>query len=126
MQAGKTMKVAFTLKGQDLDGTIDPRFGRAEAFLIVDTDTNEFERIDNTANVEAASGAGIAAAQSLADRGVRALITGHCGPNAFEALAAAGIQIYLGASGPVRQALEQYKAGTLHAADKPDVQGHWR
>ena len=119
------MKVAVTSRGMELDSEVDPRFGRARYFIVVDTDTGEFQTMDNAQNLNAAQGAGIQAAQQVAALGVEALLTGHCGPNAFRALSAGGIKIFAGAEGTVAEAIEQFKAGKLTPAEGADVQGHW-
>ena len=87
------MKLAFTTLGEKLDSTLDPSFGRARNFLVYDLQTQSIEIISNTKNLEAAQGAGIQAAQTIAKAGAHALITGHCGPKAFRALEAAGIKV---------------------------------
>ena len=76
------MKIALTTSGETLEAPLDPRFGRAPRFLVYDTDTTAFEIVDNRAGLEAAQGAGIQAAETLARLGVRGLVTGHCGPGA--------------------------------------------
>jgi len=119
------MKVAITATGSDLESSVDPRFGRAKFFVVCDTETGDFEVVDNKMNVNAMQGAGIQAAQTIADRGVGCVITGHCGPKAFATLKAAGISVVVGASGTVRDALEQYKNGQLKATDSSDVEAHW-
>jgi len=119
------MKIAVTSTGDTPDSEVDPRFGRAKFFMIYDDEKDSFEAIDNVQNLQAAQGAGIQAAQNVADAGCRALITGHIGPKAFGALKAAGVKISTGASGTVREAIEMFKAGKLKSADSPDVQGHW-
>jgi predicted Fe-Mo cluster-binding NifX family protein len=119
------MKIAVTSMGKDLDSPIDPRFGRARYFLIADTESGDFEIHDNEQNINALRGAGIQSADNVARFGVGALLTGHCGPKAFRALAAAGISIYVGVDGAVKDALERFKNGELKAADSPDVEGHW-
>jgi len=119
------MKVAVTAQGESLDAQVDPRFGRGAAFVIVDTDTDDCAYLDNSQNVNAAQGAGVQAAQAVINRGVDALVTGHCGPNAFRTLSQAGVKVYVGAEGTVREAIEKLKAGELKEADSPDVQGHW-
>ena len=65
------MKIAVTSTGNTLDSQVDPRFGRAAYFLVVDTETMEFECISNDA-VSAAGGAGISAAKTVADSGAKA------------------------------------------------------
>ncbi len=119
------MKVAITAKGNDLKSEVEPRFGRCQWFLLVDIDTNEVEVIDNTENVNRAGGAGIGATELIASKGAEALITGHCGPNAFTTLNAAGIKVFLGGQGRVEEMLEKLKKGELQAVEAPDVKGHW-
>ncbi len=118
------MKVAVTSRGPTLGDEIDPRFGRAQVFLVVDTDTGEFEVVDNKQNLEAAQGAGIQAGRIVADHGAEVLITGHCGPNAFRTLSAAGIKVVLAAEGTVGEAVEKFKKGELKPAGDADVEGH--
>ncbi|MEO0069653.1 MAG: NifB/NifX family molybdenum-iron cluster-binding protein [candidate division WOR-3 bacterium] len=119
------MKIAVTAQGKTLTDPVDPRFGRAKYFIIIDPDTGAFEVKDNQAGVDAAQGAGIQAAEAMSAAGVQAVLTGHCGPKAFRALSAAGIKVYIGVEGTVQEAVEKFKAGSLKPATKADVQGHW-
>ena len=119
------MKIAVTSQGRELTSPVDPRFGRAKFFAIVDTETNEFTCADNSQNLSAAQGAGIQAGRNVVELGVSAVITGHVGPKAFATLQAGGVSVYNGASGTVTEALEQFKAGTLSQSDGADVEGHW-
>ena len=119
------MKIAFTSSGNDLDAPLDSRFGRAAAFLIYDTDKDKLEVIDNEQNLNAAQGAGIQAAQTVANSGAECVVTGHCGPKAFHVLTTAGIKIYNTDLATVREALTAYLAGELKSADSADVEGHW-
>jgi predicted Fe-Mo cluster-binding NifX family protein len=84
----------------------------------------EFETIPNDA-AGAMGGAGIQAAHIVASKGVKVLITGHIGPNAFQALSAAGIKIVTGALGTVREVIEKYRKGELEEAHMPTVPGHF-
>jgi len=86
------MKIAITSRGPTLDDEVDARFGRCACFLIVDPDTMEVEALEN-ASAALGGGAGIRSAQALADRGAEVVLTGNCGPNAFQTLAAAGIKV---------------------------------
>lgn len=118
------MRIAISATGPSLDAEVDPRFGRCGHFIIVDTETMEFEGVENT-NVMASGGAGIATAQMVANKGVQAVLTGHCGPNAYQTLAAAGIQVITGVGGRIRDAIEGYKAGRFQAAPQPTVDAHF-
>jgi len=118
------MKIAVTSKGTELTSEVDPRFARARYFIVVDTESDVFQAIDNEQNVNAAHGAGPQAAQKIAEAEVEALLSGNVGPRAFAALNAAGIKVYIGAEGTVAEAAEQFKAGKLQAADDANVGGH--
>jgi len=118
-----TMRIAVTAQGADLDSAMDPRFGRCRNFVIVDSDSDEFEAFSNE-SVMASGGAGTQSAQFLANNGVDAVVTGNVGPNAARALEAAGIKVYAAASGTVRDALEAYKAGKLSPVSGATVGSH--
>lgn len=117
------MKICVTARTSGLDALIDPRFGRCSYFVIVDSETMESEAFANTA-AGAVGGAGIQAAQLVASKGAKVLITGNAGPNAFQALSTAGIKVVTGAVGTVREAIEKYKKGELKETGTPTVQGH--
>lgn len=119
------MKIAVTTSGESLDAPLDPRFGRAKKFLLYDTDSGEFELIDNVQNLNAPQGAGIQAAQNVSSLGAAVVITGNCGPKAYKTLMAAGIKVVVGSEGSVMQAIEQFERGKLKPAEAPNVEGHW-
>ncbi len=119
------MKICITSTGPTLDSDMDPRFGRCQYFLFIDSDTQAFEAVENP-NLSASGGAGIQSAQLVANKGVEALITGQVGPNAFTTLQAAGIKILTGASGKVQEVLEKYQKGQISSsAQGPTVQAHF-
>jgi predicted Fe-Mo cluster-binding NifX family protein len=118
------VKIAVSSTGNTLDSVIDPRFGRCSKFLIVDTDTMETETVVND-SVTAAHGAGIGAAQNISSQGVKAVITGHVGPNAHMALSGAGVEIYTVQQGTVKEAVELLKRGELRKVSSPTVGGHF-
>jgi predicted Fe-Mo cluster-binding NifX family protein len=120
------MKIAVSACGHDLEALVDPRFGRAPYFLIVDMDTMEFEALPNQASMQAPQGAGIQAAALVARHRPAAVLTGHCGPKAFHTLEAAGIPVIVGVEGSVRDAVQNYRAGKLKPARGPNVTSHWR
>jgi len=114
------MKVAISSSGKDLDSLIDPRFGRCPYFVIVETDNMSFEVFDNE-SIALGGGAGIQSAQFISSKGAEAVITGNCGPNAVQTLSAAGVELYLGNTGTVSEALEKYKSGSLTPTNKANV-----
>jgi predicted Fe-Mo cluster-binding NifX family protein len=119
------MKIAITTKGFDLDSEVDPRFGRAKRFLVVDSESGEFTVVDNTPNLDASGGAGIQSAETIARHGAEVMLTGHCGPNAFRALEAAGIKVVTEVDGIVKDAVEKLSKGEYTFAESADVAGHW-
>lgn len=119
------MKIAVSSQGKEITSDIDPRFGRAGYFLIIDSDSMEFQVLENRQNLDLPQGAGIQAGKTIADAGADILITGNCGPKAFQVLSAAGVDVIVGAKGTVKDAVSQYREGKLKAADAPNVEGHW-
>ena len=119
------MKIAITTQAEGLGAEVDPRFGRAKGFVIYDTESKEVEFVDNVQNLQAVQGAGVQSSRNIIDSGARVLITGNVGPKAFTALNSEGIEIYIGASGTVEQAIEDYKKGNLKKAEDANVEGHW-
>jgi len=118
------MKIAVTATGPSLDDQVEARFGRAPYYLFVETETMEVEAVQNP-NVAAGGGAGIQSAQLMSDHGVQYVLTGNCGPNAFQVFSAAGIQVIVGMSGGARQAVEQFKTGVFTASNQPNVASHF-
>ena len=117
-------KIAVSSTGDNLDAQVDPRFGRCAYFIFVDTDTLKYEAVQNP-NVSAASGAGIQTAQLVANKEVEAVLTGNVGPNAFQTLQAAGVNVIAGVSGKVKDAVQTYKDGKIQAAGGPTVASHF-
>jgi predicted Fe-Mo cluster-binding NifX family protein len=118
------MKIAISSQGEDLEALVDPRFGRCAYFIIYDTETKKIESSSNPA-LEAMGGAGIQAAQLIADKGVEIIITGNVGPNAFQTLNQANIKIYGGASGTVKESLKKYENGELNEYSTSSVPRHF-
>ena len=118
------MKIAVTSSGTDLSAPVDPRFGRCQGFVIVETEDMSFEAVPNP-NVGVGSGAGIQSAQLISEKGAEVVLTGNCGPNAYSTLNAAGIQVIVGAGGTVQEAVDAFKSGALSAAGGPNVQSHF-
>ncbi len=118
------MKIAVTSTGTSLDSEIDPRFGRCRFFLLVETDDLQFEALENQ-NITLGGGAGIQSAQLMDEKQVKYVLTGNCGPNAYRALEAAGIQVITGCYGTVRQAVESFRSGSFESMQGPNVENHF-
>ena len=106
------MLIAIPAEGEDLSAAVSSRFARAPWFLLVDSETLEFEAISNPAT-EASHGAGSLAVQELARRGVSAVFAPRVGPKAAEALSAVGMAVYEVADCTCSEALAYYKEGKL-------------
>ena len=117
------MKIAISSSGKDLDAQLDPRFGRCRHFLIIETDNMSFEVFDNE-NATLGGGAGVQSAQFVAGKGIKAVITGNCGPNAMQVLSAAGVPVYTGQSGSVKDIVETYQNGKLTPTTEASVAAH--
>lgn len=117
------MKLCISSTGRDLSAAVDPRFGRAAGYIIVDSDSGAFEYLENAAAM-AGGGAGSRASQTIIDKGAQAVLTGNVGPNAFAVLNAAGIAIYTGVSGSVRDAVDAFNKGSLQTVAAPTAPAH--
>ena len=120
------MKIALTSQGTNLDSLIDPRLGRTKGFIIVNSESMEYQYLENTWSSQSARGAGIQAAQVLADEKVAVLITGNCGPKAFTSLKAAGIKVIAGVQGQIRECIEKWQKGELKPSPSATMNSHWR
>ena len=120
-------KIAISSEGPGLDEALDPRFGRAAGFIVVDPQTLDFDYFDNGSSQTLAQGAGIQAAEIVANSGAHVLLTGYVGPKAFKALQASGIKIGQNlANMTVRRAIELFSNGTVEWAQQPNRRGHGR
>jgi len=107
-QHPEKLKICITSRGKNLDAEVDPSFGRAQYFLIVDPETMEVEVFENP-NIEAPQGAGIKTAQIIANKNIDIVLTGSCGPNAVRVLNLSGIKIITGINGNVRDAILKFR-----------------
>jgi predicted Fe-Mo cluster-binding NifX family protein len=119
------MIIAVTAQGRDLNGEVEPRFGRANQFLLVDSETMDFQVVENHQSLNLPQGAGIQAAQNVANHEPEVVLTGNCGPKAFKTLEAAGIKVVVGVSGKIEDAIQAYLQGEFEHAKDANVEGHW-
>lgn len=106
------MKIAMPVNDNNLESGVCPSFGRAPYFLFYDTDTKESYFLDNSA-VASQGGAGIRAAQVVADHGVKALLTPRCGENAEKVLRKSEVLVYKTKPGTIQQNIDAFAAEQL-------------
>ena len=113
-------RIAISSEGPALTDRVDPRFGRAGGFVLVDLVTMATTYVDNGAAQILAQGAGIQAAEHLVNAGAQVLLTGHVGPKAFAPLQASGVKMIQGLDNmTVQEAVDLFKAGALSFSDAP-------
>jgi predicted Fe-Mo cluster-binding NifX family protein len=111
------MKIAVSASGPSIDAELDPRFGRCAYFVLFDTTSQEAVTAANP-HAAATGGAGVQAARLVTELGAERVLTGSCGPNARQALNAAGIAVVEDCSGTVRSALADLETGRLPTGEK--------
>lgn len=110
-------KIAISAEGPSLKDRVDPRFGRAPGFVVVDVETLATEYLDNGASQARGQGAGVVSAGRIREAGAGVVLTGVIGSKAFDALRAAGVSVGLNLEGlTVGEAVERYKAGGIPMA----------
>lgn len=106
------MIIAISASENNIEGSVDPRFGRCNYFYIYDSDSKKGKFIPNEGQASA-HGAGTAAAQMIINENVSAVVTGRVGPNAFRVLQSAGIDIRTTQSGSIKTAIDDMINGKL-------------
>lgn len=109
------MKIAITVKGTGIGAELEPRFGRANRFLVYETELGSYELFDNTMNAQANSGAGVQTSKRVIDLGATAVITGHVGPKAMAVLEAAGVEVFTMGAETAQDALRIFEAGQIQS-----------
>lgn len=117
------MKLVISSEGPQSTDRVDPRFGRAPYLILFDSTSATFVTQDNSAQAAAAQGAGVQSAQNVVALGADALLTGHCGPKAFDVLSTAGVKVYSGFEGTVLGAVHTWQTGELEPLSSPDGVG---
>ena len=118
------MKLAISSTGRSLDSDVDLHFGRCPFFIVYDDETRRFTVLENS-GLFAAHGSGVGAAQNVAISGAKIVLTGNIGPDAFKTLKIAGLTVYIGVSGNIRAAIDEYHKGELKRLKHPTVNSHF-
>lgn len=109
------MKICISSQGEQRGSNVDPRFGRCAYFAFYDTDSGEYSFEPNRF-AAGVGGVGVQTSQYMAEKEVRAILTGQVGPNAFKTLNAAGVDVYPEADGTVEQAVQAFLNGEYQKA----------
>ena len=119
------MKIIVTSTGDTLESEVDLRFGRAEKFILYDTEDGSFSVIENQQNLQALSGAGIQTSKTIIDAGAEAVITPNCGPKAFSVLSSEGIRVFTCKIEKIKDIIADFKNNKLEEIKQANVEGHW-
>jgi predicted Fe-Mo cluster-binding NifX family protein len=119
------MRIVVSSAGPDMESQVDVRFGRCPYFMVVDVEGKKIKghrAVENT-SAQQMGGAGMTAAQAVAELKADAVITVNMGPRAFIVFKQLGIDMYLG-TGTVRKVVEDFIAGKLRKVEGATGPGH--
>mgnify|MGYP000019030630 CR=1 FL=1 len=117
------LKVAVPTYAGGLDDSICEHFGRAPTFTIVDLETGDVEVLQNYSEH---FGGSKLPPELLSEKGVSVVLCRGLGPRALAMFQQFGIEVYVGASGTVSDALREFQAGILREASEKDICGEHR
>ena len=109
------MRIAVSSMGKTLDSEVADVFGRCAYFLIIED--GEIKEIVENISANQMDGAGISAAQLVAEKNVSAVIAGNIGPRALDVFKQFNIKVYKGA-GPVKEVIEKLGKNELESVGK--------
>lgn len=120
------MKIAIACLKDSEKTEISPRLGRSPWIGLYDTESGNWEFVENSQNLNAAQGAGIQTAQNIVNAGAKVVLTPNTGPKALHVLKAAGVEIYqTPAVKNIGECIELYNSNTLKKIESANVEGHW-
>ena len=115
------MKICIPTVGNNgLDDTIGEHFGRVPTYTIINLDNDEVKVIPNTS--QHTGGIGYPP-EIMAKEGVNVMVCRGLGRRAISMFEEFGIDVYIGATGTVKDAIEDFKQGRLQKASKSDACG---
>jgi len=115
----KNMKVCIPTMGNGgMNETVSQHFGRAPTFTIVNVDGGEVQVILNNGEH---MGGSVLPTDILRDRGIQVMIVGGLGPKAIQAFAEQCMEVFVGATGTVKDALEDWRGGRLIKASSDNA-----
>ena len=115
------MKICIPTMGENgLNNLVGEHFGRVPTYTIVDLDTDNVKVIPNTSHH---MGGQVDPPEIMAREGVNVMICQGLGRRAITMFEEFGIEVYIGASGTVRDAVTAFKQGRLQKANVNDACG---
>lgn len=115
------MKICIPTMGNNgLDDFVGEHFGRVPTYTIVNLETNEVKVVQNTS--EHMGGIGYPP-EIMIREGVKILVCRGLGRRAINMFDETGIDVYIGASGTVKDAISAFKQGRLKKAGLGDACG---
>jgi predicted Fe-Mo cluster-binding NifX family protein len=112
------MKIGIPSFGTNLDSFVDPRFARANYFVILD-EKGEIEKVIENPAAQVLRGANALASQVMIENAVSSLVVANIEPSAFDILESAGIKVFQGQQGlTVRELFNLYKEGKVQRLRK--------
>ena len=110
------MKYLVAATAASLDAKVHKRFGHADVFLVVDSETFEFTAVKGVGHEEPHHGIG-----RFDGKGIKRVIVGNIGPEAFKNVQAVGWDVYLCHNMTVREAIEKVQSGKLSPLEAPTM-----
>jgi predicted Fe-Mo cluster-binding NifX family protein len=119
------VRIAFTANDAlGLDGMVCEHFGHSPYFVFVDLDDNgNLLNVQTMANPMVENHSCGAVVSVVSQQKANVMISGGMGMGALMHFQAAGIDVFTGASGSIRDALSAYQAGSL-PGNQANCQGH--
>ncbi|MBU0586760.1 NifB/NifX family molybdenum-iron cluster-binding protein [Candidatus Micrarchaeota archaeon] len=105
------MIIAITSNGSGINGTVAEHFGRCTEFVIAELKKNKLITIKTVENPYFQNHEPGAVPKLISGTGAKILITGGAGPMAIEMLESMGIEVVCGASGKIKEVLNDYLGG---------------
>jgi predicted Fe-Mo cluster-binding NifX family protein len=102
-----------TMEKGGYDDLVCEHFGRAPTFTVVDLESNDVQVVKNRS--EHMGGLG-KPPEHIAKTGANILICSGLGPRAIDMLQSFGIQVFVGATGTAKDAVQMWRDGKLQAA----------
>jgi len=120
------MKIAICCLENNEKSQVSERLGRSPWLGIYDTDTDKWEFLENSQNLNAAQGAGIQTGQNLVNAGAEVVLARNFGPKAMQVLQMAGVKVCEVPCGEdISECIRMYKSGELKELASANVESHW-